>query len=171
VQISGASDKDEYFKLAVVPEGTTADASLYEVPERSVARVGHRYDTVWITLKKAEILNTQKFRLQVRVVDGETIKPGRADCRDFVIWFHNMMAKPSWWSSTVTNYYFGTYTEEKLTAIYDFFGKDLKGATDSQFRQYALEFKQYLKEQKAAGTPVLEKNGSEMTVPVLGNLI
>ena len=81
------------------------------------------------------------------------------------------MSKPKWWDSYVTSYYFGTYTDEKLAAIMEFFGRDLAGSDESQFRQYALEFKQHLKERKAAGDPLKEKNGSEMTVPVLGNLV
>lgn len=171
VQISGAGLVDEYVHVKLVPEGTTADAALFEVPEKFVARAGHRYDTCWITVKKGAVLDLEKVRLQVRLVDGEDIKAGRSDCLDFVIWFSNLMSKPKWWDSYVTSYYFGTYTDEKLAAIMEFFGRDLAGSDESQFRQYALEFKQHLKERKAAGDPLKEKNGSEMTVPVLGNLV
>jgi hypothetical protein len=171
VQISGAGLVDEYIKLQVVPEGTTADASLYEVPEQCVARAGHRYDTCWITVKKGAVLDSEKVRLQVKLVDSKDIRAGRTDCLDFVIWFSNKMSKPTWWTSTVQSYYFGPYTEEKLAAMMEFFGKDLVGSNDSQFRQYAIEFKQYLKQQKEAGKPLKEKNGAEMTVPVLGNLV
>ncbi len=171
VQITGAGLVDEHIKLEVVPEGTTADASLYEVSEYYVARAGQRFDTCWITVKKAAVLDTEKVRLKLRLVDSEDIRAGRTDCLTFVIWFSNKMSKPSWWSSTVQSYYFGPYTEEKLAAMMEFFGKDLVGSNDSQFRQYAIEFKQYLKQQKEAGKPLKEKNGAEMTVPVLGNLV
>lgn len=88
-----------------------------------------------------------------------------------IIWFHNIIAKPKWWNSNVVNYYLGKYSDEKYQLFLDKIKVDLTNATDSELRNYSLLFKKYLTDEKAAGRTVYEKDGSEMEVAVLGNLI
>jgi hypothetical protein len=70
----------------------------------------------------------------------------------------------------VTSYYLGAYSDKKYTLFLEVVGVDLTGANDNLLRHYSLLFKKYLNDQKAKGTPVLEEDGTEMVVAVLGNL-
>jgi len=86
------------------------------------------------------------------------------DSRVAIIWFHNNLVKPGWWTSTVTSYYLGSYSEAKYKLFLEVVKVDLDGADNSLIRHYALVFKKYLEDRKAAGDPALEDNGTEMTV-------
>jgi hypothetical protein len=172
VRSTGTSDKDETYKIELVPEYTTAPAGTYEIPENPVMRAGRAIDTCYIKLKMVDILNTQKVRLRIRVQDSENFLAGRTEYREAIIWFHNIIAKPAWWTANVTSYYLGVYSDEKYRLFLDVVGVDLRGANDNQLRNYSLLFKKYLTDQKNKVPPetVYEKDGNEMIVPVLGNL-
>ncbi|MDR2130874.1 MAG: DUF4843 domain-containing protein [Odoribacteraceae bacterium] len=172
VRSTGTSDQDETYKIAAVAELTTAPAGTYEIPAAPVMRAGRDIDTCYIKLKLADILNTTKVRLVIQLQPSEHFLPGRTEYREAIIWFHNIIAKPAWWTSTVTSQYLGEYSDEKYTLFLDVVGVDLRGATDSQLRNYALVFKKYLTDKKNMDPPetVYEKDGREMTVTVLGNL-
>lgn len=174
VRSTGAGLVDEYYRFEVDTERTTAEALMYEVPEKSVMRAGQEVDTCWIKLKYVASMDTAKVRLVVKLVETEDFKLGQSSYREHVIWFHNFIKQPAWWDNSVKGNYFGNYTEAKYRAMLNFFGKDLfdgPPADLSLARQYALEFKAYLKERKEAGNPLLEANGTEMEVPILGNFI
>ena len=171
VRSTGAGLIDEYFKLNVVDSLTTAPASLYEIPDKSVMRAGYAFDTCWVKLKYDPILDIDKVRLVLKLTETDDFKVGRTECQEVIIWFHNLIAKPSWWTSSVTSYYLGNYSDKKYTTYLDAIGVDLSGKNDSELRHYALLFKKWLKEQKAAGNTVYEEDGNEMIVPVLGNLV
>ncbi len=174
VRSTGAGLKDEYFRFEVDTARTTATVSMYEIPNQSVMRAGQECDTCWIKLKYAPSMDTIKVRLVVKLVETEDFKLGQASYREHTLWIHNFIKKPAWWDSSVTGNYFGNYSDAKYQAMLDFFGKDLfegPPADLSLARQYALEFKAHLKQRKADGNPLLEANGSEMEVPILGNFI
>lgn len=174
VRSTGAGLVDEYYRFEVDTARTTADASMYEIPEQSIMHAGQECDTCYITLKYVPSMDTEKVRLVVRLVETEDFKLGQPSYREHTIWYHNFIKCPAWWDNSVKGNYFGNYTEEKYRAMLDFFGKDLfegPPADLSLARQYALEFKAYLKQRKEAGNPLREANGEEMQVPILGNYI
>jgi hypothetical protein len=108
------------------------------------------------------------MRLTLKVEETENFKAGETNYLMFDLWFHNNLVKPDWWSSTVTNYYLGTFTELKYKYFLQVTKVDLDGADNSTIRHYALIFKAWLEEQAAAGNPILEANGTPMTVPAGG---
>lgn len=171
VRCTGRGDQDQTYKIAVVDEYTTAPAETYEIPENPVMRAGRDRDTCYIKLKYNPILDTQKVRLVVEIKDSENFLAGRTEYRVAIIWFHNIIAQPKWWNSNVINYYLGKYSDEKYQLFLDVIKVDLTNATDSELRNYSLLFKKYLNDEKEAGRTVYEKDGSEMEVAVLGNLI
>jgi hypothetical protein len=172
VRSTGASDKDETYKIAVVEQRTTAPAGTYEIPANPVMRAGRAIDTCYIKLKLTDLLNTTKVRLVIALQDSDDFLVGRTEYREAIIWFHNIIAKPAWWTSTVTSQYLGDYSDKKYRLFLDVVGVDLKGANDSQLRNYTLIFKKYLTDQKNMTPPqtVYEDDGREMTVNVLGNI-
>ncbi|HHU25501.1 MAG TPA: DUF4843 domain-containing protein [Bacteroidales bacterium] len=170
VNATGVGYVDEKFKLFVVEDLTTAPKTTYEVQDTYTMRKGTRRDTCYVKLKYDKLLDTKKVRLVVQIRDAEDFLAGRTDYRTIIIWFHNILSKPPWWTSSVTSYYLGAYSDKKYTLFLEVVGVDLTGADDNLLRHYSLLFKKYLSDQKAKGTPVLEEDGTEMVVAVLGNL-
>jgi hypothetical protein len=74
--------------------------------------------------------------------------------------------RPDWWTSAVSSYYMGNYSEAKYKLFLEVVKVDLDGADNSLIRHYALVFKRYLEERKAAGNPAREDDGTEMKVLV-----
>lgn len=171
VRCTGAGLKDETFKLAVVEKYTTAPPDTYEIPLDPVMRAGRGIDTCWMTFKKTDLLNTTKVRLVVQLEESDDFLVGRTEYRVAIFWFHNIIAKPAWWDSNFATRYMGNYSDKKYQLFLDVVNVDLTGANDSAKRHYSLIFKKYLKDRKEAGDTVYEKDGTEMTVNVLGNLV
>ena len=170
VQSTGISDKNEAYEIVVRNEFTTAPAETFNIPNELVIKAGEVRDTCLITLKYTPLLDTEKIRLVINVANNENFSVGRTEYRAAVIWFHNIISQPQWWTGSVTSYYLGTYSDKKYRLFLEVVGVDMTGATDSELRHYALIFKSYLNAQKAAGNTIEEENGTEMTVAVTGNL-
>ena len=78
-----------------------------------------------------------------------------------------MVARPEWWDSDVELYYLGSYSQKKFVLFLEVVDTDLTDATDSEIRNAALKFKQYLIDHE--GEPeTIDEDGQPMTVPVLG---
>ena len=77
----------------------------------------------------------------------------------------NMITKPEWWTSTVTSYFLGTYSDAKYRKFIEVTGvADFDSSNPGLLREYTNTFKRHLIKMKEAGTPVLEDDGSEMSV-------
>ena len=108
------------------------------------------------------------MRLTLKIEENENFKAGETAYQMYDLWFHNNLVKPDWWTSTVTSYYLGTFTELKYKYFLQVTKVDLAGASNSVIRHYALIFKAWLEEQAAAGNTITEANGTPMTVPAGG---
>ena len=67
-------------------------------------RKGTRRDTCYVKLKYDKLLDTKKVRLVVQIRDAEDFLAGRTDYRTIIIWFHNILSKPPWWTSSAVSY-------------------------------------------------------------------
>ena len=115
-------------------------------------------------------MDSDKVRVVINLANTENFTEGECMYQVAIIWFHNIISQPDWWTSTVTSYYLGTYSDLKYSLFNSIVGVDLTDADESTIRHYALVFKQYLEEQKAAGNTVLEADETEMTVVAGGRL-
>jgi hypothetical protein len=109
------------------------------------------------------------MRLTLRVESNENFKEGETKYLMTDILFHNFLVQPTWWTSTVTTRYMGTYSELKYKYFLQVTKVDLTVANISVIRHYALVFKTWLAEQAAAGNTITEANGTPMTVTAGGN--
>lgn len=164
VKSSGYSTADRPFKLTVQKEGTTAEAGNIELPQTTIMRGAISSDTCYVRFKYSPNLDAEKVRIVLSLETNEYFKVGPTESSTAIIWLHNMAVKPEWWTSTVASYYMGPYTEKKYREFMNVVKVDLTGADNNIIRHYALVFKQYLADCKAAGAPVLEEDGTEMTV-------
>lgn len=165
VKSSGYSESDMQYKISVVAENTTAQSTDYSLPESFTMPAKAVADTFYVSLNYTEKLDTETMRLGLKIESNENFQEGETDSRMFDIYFNNALAKPSWWTSSVTSYYLGTYSDLK----YKYFLQATKvnldeTASTSVIRHYALVFKAWLAEQAAAGNTITEANGTPMTV-------
>lgn len=170
VNSSGFSNQDEEYKIVVMDEYTTAVFSDYEIPDKLIFKAGAIKDTCYIKLKYSSKLDANKVRVVIKLENNENFMEGESTNQVAIIWFHNIISQPDWWTAAVTSYYLGTYSDLKYSLFSNIVGVDLTDADESTIRHYALVFKLYLEEQKAAGNTILEVDGTEMTVVAGGKL-
>ena len=164
VQSSGYGEDDMEYKVSVIAENTTAQAGDYTMPEKFVFRKKSAVDTFYVQLHYSEKLDTEKVKVSLKIEANEFFKEGIEDNLKAVIWFHNNLVKPAWWSTI----YFGTYSDLKYKYFLQVVKKDLTDANNSTKRHYALIFKAWLQEQADAGNTITEANGTPMTIPAGG---
>lgn len=166
VKSTGYSTKAQTYSVRAIPEYTTADASDFSLPETFTFRPESAVDTFYVRLNYSSKLDHEKFRIVLELEDTDDFKLGMTESRVAIIWFHNNIVRPDWWTSAVSSYYMGNYSEAKYKLFLEVVKVDLDGADNSLIRHYALVFKRYLEERKAAGNPALEDDGTEMKVLV-----
>lgn len=168
VKCSGYSESDMEYKISVVADSTTAQASDYSLPSSFVMPQKCVVDTFYVTLNYSNKLDSEKLRLTLKIDANDNFGEGESNYLMTDIWFHNNLVKPDWWTSSVTSYYLGSYSELKYKYFLQVTQVDLDGADNSTIRHYALIFKAWLAEQAAAGNTITEADGTPMTVPAGG---
>ena len=166
VKSSGYGDQNAGYKISVMNEYTTATPADYEIPASCIFRGQLFRDTCYVRFNYSPKLDASKVRIVLQLEDNENFLRGPLNARVAVIWLHNFAVQPSWWAGTITSYIMGPYTEKKYRTFMNAVGVDLTDADVSTIRHYAMVFKQYLAEQSP---PILEDNGTVMTVLVGGN--
>ncbi len=169
VNATGYSENEMEYKVSVVADSTTAQASDYSVPSSFVMPAKCITDTFYVKLNYAEKLDTQEMRLTLKIEANEYFQEGESKYLMTDILFHNFLVKPDWWTSTVSTRYLGTFSELKYKHFLNVVQVDLSEADNSAIRHYALIFKSWLAEQAAAGNTITEANGTPITVPAGGN--
>lgn len=164
VKSTGYSTSEGTFSVNVLKEYTTAGDGDYSLAEKFTFRPESQVDTFYVKLNYSSKLDDEKVRIVLELNETPDFKLGMTDSRVAIIWFHNNLVKPSWWSSSVSAYYLGPYSDAKYKLFLKVVKVDLDGADNSLIRHYTLVFKKYLEDRKAAGNPALEDDGTEITV-------
>lgn len=167
VSFSGVSDRAQTYKIGYVDSLTTAQPSDFTIPTDLTVAPGAVRDTFNLRLNYSSHLDEEDVRIYLTIEDDQEVKIGDYNRQFFIVHLNNMLDRPDWWTTTVANRYFGTYTVKKYRLYLSVIGVDLTDATTSLIRHYALMLKKYLAEQKAAGNTIYEDNGTEMTVPAI----
>ena len=172
VSHTGFPEKDTHYKVAVVPEGTTATSADFSLPADPVFPAGERIAPLPVTLKLSDRVQHDTLRIELALVEGGDYTLGPLHQTHKIINFHNDVLKPSWWTGLayVANG-FGNFTKEKYLVVMQVtnnypFSAD---TPTSVIREQALKVRAYLREQKLAGHPILEADGKEMVIPAGGN--
>lgn len=164
VKSTGYSTSEGTFSVNVLKEYTTAGDGDYSLAEKFTFRPESQVDTFYVKLNYSSKLDNEKVRIVLELEETPDFKLGMTDSMVAIIWFHNNLVKPSWWSSSVSAYYLGPYSDAKYKLFLEVVKVDLDGADNSLIRHYTLVFKKYLEDRKAAGNPALEEDGTEITV-------
>ena len=171
VEMSGAPSQEELsYSVVVDQEYTSAvEGTHFElVDDFSMAPMAVN-DTCWVRLFRTADMETEEYQIVLRVVDSDMFLRGQLDYSVIVLRVNDKLTQPDWWNDNVTWYYLGEYSDKKFSLFIDVTGKaDLTGASNSELRAYALQFKYWLQAQKEAGNTIREEDNEEMTVEVLG---
>lgn len=171
VEMSGMLSEHELFYDVVIDEEytTAVEGEHYELlDDFSMAPMATK-DTCWIRLFRTPEMETTEYQIVLRVVDSDAFLRGQLDYSVVVLRVNDKLARPDWWDNNVVWYYLGEYSDKKFSLFIDVTGKaDLTGASDSELRAYALQFKYWLQAQKETGNTIREEDDEEMTVAVLG---
>lgn len=154
-----------------VDKSSSALPAYYQMPNTFTYGKGKAADTATIIVKKDPAMATKSFLLVLKIVEGGDIYPGQISNITKVISINDMVSKPGWWDAEMDRSYLGVYTELKYRKFMEVTGiGNLSLYDKSQQRVYMLQFKYYLMDMKAKGTPVLEADGTDMlsTIPLIG---
>lgn len=164
------SDVDREYTCKVYATGIDdAPKAAYTLPEKFVFRANMTTDTLWITCNLLPEMSEKSFRLFIVLEESENFGTGANGYLGTIIRISNIIARPAWWDdSYTTKNFLGPYSDAKyrefikVTGVADFDSEDY-----GLLREYTNTFKRYLERMKAAGTPVLEDDGSEMSVKMV----
>lgn len=163
------SDSPRPYKITVVEAETTAKPDSYSIPETFTLGAHKTVDTAWIVLKKTPEISVEPARLVLRIEGTDQLQVGQTSHSAAIVRISNVIAQPTWWNSTVSGRFLGTYSDKKFRLFIEVTGVIELDPTDQELvRTHTIKFKNYLLQEKDAGRTVYEENGSEMTVSLLG---
>ena len=175
---TGYSTSDAQFYLEPVADQTTAKASNYEVPSSFTFKGGQVADTAFIKLKYSPDLDETPAYLALSLVEKAPFALGPSDSRVVKIKFHNQFVIPVWYENNgfvLSMYWLYTRATMPASGLDEWMYKLFMEANDypdipddatlADIRPYVARLKEYLQEKKAAGTPVLDPSGQEVTIP------
>ena len=175
VKILGAiSDRDRQVSIEVVPEETDAlDGDYDRLSDNYVFPAGTVFGNIPITFHRTPSLEEKERKLTVRLVENSDfalpIRLWRNSSDEYVdvvkhtiVFSDKYVQLPGYETG-----YFGPFSEKKMKLMLEVLGLDISDFNEkmpyTRARALGQQFDRYLKEQKAAGTPVLEDDGTEMT--------
>lgn len=145
-----------------------APAAAYTLPQKFTFAANAVTDTLWLTCNLTPEMTTNNYRLVLLLKESKDFGLGSNGYNGAIIRITNMITKPDWWNSNVEKYFLGKYSDAKYREFIKVTGvADLDSSDAGLVREYTNTFKRYLQEMEAAGTPVLEDDGSKMEV-ILG---
>jgi len=170
---------DREYKVTAVASGTTAKAGYnYDLPEKTVIRAGLSTDSLTITIHRTPDILYNPLSLTLQLEPNDNFKTDMTmDTLDavtgkpvyytiFKVVMQDGLTQPATWNQV--SFYFGTFSVKKLKLIHAVAGMPLDAlANDVPYQMipfWGAATYRYLLDQKAAGTPVLEDDGTPMTL-------
>ena len=160
-------ERDLEYGVEVVEDKTTATPDQYSLPEKLVFRKGQIEDILPITVYKDKIEDGDERVLRLRLVESDDMKLAYSNptdsYTDIQFTFNNKISRPKWWTSTVTDVFFGDFSYKKFMTIIEANPgfTTIEDMSSAEIRQIALNTKDYIKK-----NGVKEDDGSEMRIPI-----
>ena len=171
-------EKDEHFKLKVVPEMTTANTDEYKLQDTYTFRAHNvaenatnQSDTINIKMFRTPRLKglPQGVRLTVELVPMGDVQLGQTERIRAVIILTRDAVRPEWWDADVTNNLFGEYSSRKYKLFLLYIDKkaslneEMLKTAPYKAIQLVRRFKKWLDEHPEKA---IEEDGRKMTVNV-----
>jgi hypothetical protein len=175
-----ASPVDRVYKVIVVDSGTTAKAGYnYDLPKNTVIRAGLSVDSLAVTIHRTpdilyhplavtlQLESNENFSINMKYDTLDAISGLPVHFTIFKVVMEDGLTQPSVWKYGPF-YYFGTFSPKKIKLTSQVTGMPLGALADyndwASWPFWATMMNRYLLDQKAAGTPILEDNGTPMTM-------
>lgn len=156
-------DQDRTIGLEVDAEHTTAQPDDYTLPTSVRLRAGRVIDTIALVLHHSDRLMEQKYTLRLRLVENEHFELGPTTNAYLDVLFSDIIARPSWWTTTVANNFLGPYSDAKYRLFIEATGvADMSDLSENEQRAYAIIFRDFL----ASG----RENGNEYKDDEIGQI-
>lgn len=176
VSVTGQpADHDRTYRVSVAGTSTAIEGQHYEPLTGSYAlRAGKIRDSFPIRLHRTDDLRTKAVRLDLELVAGEELSTamqsrpagsGQISYTRLRLIIDDLVAKPVVWP-----YFYGKFSPRKFFLLCELGNMEpISFSSTTLYNQYAAMnaaalLERYLAEQKAAGTPVLYEDGTEMKV-------
>jgi hypothetical protein len=169
--IGKPAEIDREYSCEVMLTGADDDApkEAYTLPQKFIFRANMTTDTLWVDCNLLPEMSERDYRLILVLKESENFGLGANGYLGAIIRISNIISRPAWWTTSYpTTAFLGPYSDAKYrefikaTGVADFDSDDF-----GLLREYTNTFKRYLERMKAAGTPVLEDDGTEMTVKMV----
>lgn len=145
-------DQDRTVTLSVDAEHTTALPADYTLPATAVLRAGRVIDTIPLVLHKSQRLTDEKYTLRLNLLPNEYFELGPVTNTYIDVLFSDIIARPAWWTATVTNNFLGVYSDAKYRYFIEATGvADLTDASEGELRAYAIIFREFLAKEREQG--------------------
>ncbi|MBD0833450.1 DUF4843 domain-containing protein [Aestuariibaculum sediminum] len=169
---------DRIVNLEIVGASTSIEGTHYSMPTTVVIPADSIRGYLPITFYRTPDLKEDAVSLKIKLISNEDFDANLLSTNDaanadrlasyneFEITLSDILTEPAIWSSFM-GYYLGDFSPKKLYLFAEVNGIPVPNYDEEQadlnsFFAYGKVFKNYLADQKAAGTPVLEEDGSEM---------
>lgn len=145
-------DQDRTVTLVVDPDHTTARPEDYTLPSSMRLRAGRVIDTIPLVLHHSDRLALEKYTLRLNILENEHFELGPVTNTYIDILFSDIIARPAWWTTTVTNNFLGVYSDAKYRYFIEATGvADLTEASEGELRAYAIIFREFLAREREQG--------------------
>ena len=167
-QIMGdVASRDRTVNISVEPQKTTADASMYDVPQTVTVPAGQTKGTFAVTLRRAAILQSQAVRLYIKVVESADFKPGVNEENHVTFIWTDVLSKPNNWADLES--FFGPYSNTKYRFMLLNMGDEGELSTTAmtwaKLNSLRIRFQNAVNDYNLAhpGAPLTDENGNEVT--------
>lgn len=175
-------DADAAYKVVVDAQTTTAIRGVdFQMPEQFNFLAKKSTDTVRVKISRSAKLSKGQYILSLELQSSPMfnntlfeIDQAKTRSRKVRIYITDILAPTKKWANTAsgvgTEYYMGRFSKKKIQLVVELFGfwsfQDVYNNIDSYPDYFGSLLSAYLKQQKAAGTPVLEDDGTLMEAGV-----
>ncbi len=191
VKIQGYTAKtDRIVNLKILASTTAQQGIHYDMPETVVLPADSVKTYVPVTLKRDASLKQGEVSLKFALVANqyfntdilntqETLTGNRVlSYTEFELIYSDVLTQPEWWAPPIVTRYMGDWSAKKMQLLSELSGVPLSvlalpaSPSVTEVFSYTRILRDYLKAQKAAGTPVYEDDGvTEMTVGPYANYV
>ena len=141
--IGNTITSDLEYKVSVVASETTAKADQYKLEDKFVFKKDSIIDFLEVTIFKDKLAKDEEVILVLELLKSDNFGIGYEGYTKMKFRFNNKIIQPLWWTSNVTDAYFGEYSLEKLNLIMEANPgfMTIEGIGVSEIREIALATK------------------------------
>jgi archaellin len=181
VRVTGdIKDFDRSYKIRILNNATAKKGTDFKIlNDNFVIKKGKYSDRVKIQLNNTSNFKNKPIHFTIKLLPNKDFKTNlkykmvdeeKVGVTTFEVYQTNIIQKPIYWIP----YYFGDYSVKKYLLIINHFDLDVVLPHHfydyySNFEYYAIQLQMYLDKKAAEGDPILDEDGSPMSMGGIAN--